>query len=159
MKILKNSDFMRGLCYKGFMEPEYEFLPFGPALRRLRRAVGLTQEALADLVEVDQTTISNWEKRSDPLTDSFLMDALADALKTSVDDLRSGRVLRRKVTAAQRASVSRPQTEIEWLTLLQEYNPGLYTSMVEVARQVVEEVERRRFGNDPGSDSDEQPVR
>jgi DNA-binding XRE family transcriptional regulator len=63
MKILKNSDFMRGLCYKGFMEPEYEFLPFGPALRRLRRAVGLTQEALADLVEVDQTTISNWEKR------------------------------------------------------------------------------------------------
>jgi hypothetical protein len=76
-----------------------------------------------------------------------------------VDDLRSGRVLRRKVTAAQRASVSRPQTEIEWLTLLQEYNPGLYTSMVEVARQVVEEVERRRFGNDFGSDSDEQPVR
>ena len=34
---------------------------FGKRLKRLRRSVGLKQTALADMLEVDQTTISRWE--------------------------------------------------------------------------------------------------
>lgn len=57
-------------------------------LREARFAAGLTQTQLAERVEVEQNTISRFERQTDPVTPSVEMQLkLAVALGASVDDL------------------------------------------------------------------------
>jgi transcriptional regulator with XRE-family HTH domain len=55
-------------------------------LERLRKAAGLTQAQLAEMVGVDQATVSRWEQgeRSPMIATAF---AVANALHCTIDDL------------------------------------------------------------------------
>lgn len=62
----------------------------GTRIRQARKELGLSQQALADLVGVNQSAISGWERGdSDPTTDS--MTAAAVALGVSFEWLATGR--------------------------------------------------------------------
>ncbi|MCG7518113.1 helix-turn-helix domain-containing protein [Ruegeria sp. Ofav3-42] len=55
---------------------------FGPRLKRMRRSVGYKQSALAELLRVDQTTISRWENGvqiPDPAVQAAVFSALGSA--------------------------------------------------------------------------------
>ena len=55
----------------------------GERLRERRKAKGLTQRELANLVGVDTTTISRWERGGNGELSVFLMHSLREALDTS----------------------------------------------------------------------------
>jgi len=61
----------------------------GAAIRELRERKGITQAALADMIDVSPKTISKWETAKG-LPDISLLDALASALDVSVMELLSG---------------------------------------------------------------------
>ena len=61
----------------------------GTAIRRLREHKGLTQAALAEMIDVSPKTISKWETAKG-LPDISLLDSIASALDVSVMELMSG---------------------------------------------------------------------
>lgn len=63
-------------------------MEFAKNLRDLRRRKKLTQEQLADLVNVSAQAVSKWET-SDTLPDTALLPEIAKALDTSIDALFS----------------------------------------------------------------------
>lgn len=74
---------------------EWVVMPFGEAVRYLRRLRGWTQAELADKIGVGQSTVANWEGLARPLNDPLTLMDLADALDIGVEELRAGRVARR----------------------------------------------------------------
>ena len=70
----------------------------GATIKRLREEKGLTQAALADILDVSPKTISKWETAKG-LPDISLLDALAGALDVSVMELMSGNTIRNKNTS------------------------------------------------------------
>ncbi|WP_170413771.1 helix-turn-helix domain-containing protein [Ruegeria atlantica] len=55
---------------------------FGPRLKRIRRSVGFKQSALAELLRVDQTTISRWEngvQTPDPEVQAAVFSAIGSS--------------------------------------------------------------------------------
>lgn len=66
-------------------------LNFALSLRCVRRRLGLSQNELADLLDVAQNTISRWEDRSraprDPLKVLTRLDELDEIYKEIVDDI------------------------------------------------------------------------
>lgn len=70
----------------------------GATIKRLREQKGLTQAALADILDVSPKTISKWETAKG-LPDISLLDPLACALDVSVMELMSGNtVINRNVS-------------------------------------------------------------
>ena len=80
------------------MADRFVTLPFGHALKLRRDKLGLTQPTLAERVgetmdgTLDQSSVSRWEAKSNPIRNYNTLQALAKALDTSVDDLVAGRV-------------------------------------------------------------------
>jgi len=62
------------------------YVEFGRRVRRAREKIGLTQEALATLVSLTRTSITNIEKGRQKIVIHTLVD-LATALKTSCTNL------------------------------------------------------------------------
>ena len=60
-------------------------LEFGERLKQYRKARGLTQQELADLLGVSNKSVSRWESGSYP--DVATLGPLAHALGVTVDDL------------------------------------------------------------------------
>lgn len=56
------------------------------ALREIRKAKGMTQQELADIVGVDFSAVSHWEK-GDAIPRGELMPTIADALGCTIDEL------------------------------------------------------------------------
>lgn len=79
-----------------------EFLDtFGSNLRERRKAIGISQEELADRSGLHRTVISDHERgRADPLLGSIVR--LAEALDTTVSDLCEGVGPRRAATSDRR---------------------------------------------------------
>lgn len=66
----------------GFRLEPRGFPAFGKRLNRLRRSIGLKQSALADLLQVDQATVSRWERGTQtptPTTQQAVFLALGPA--------------------------------------------------------------------------------
>lgn len=55
-------------------------------IRKLRKASGLTQKELADLLNVNQTAVSQWE-RGDGMPRAEMLPVLADSLQCTIDAL------------------------------------------------------------------------
>ncbi|HMP91214.1 MAG TPA: helix-turn-helix transcriptional regulator [Kiritimatiellia bacterium] len=66
--------------------PKHDRPPLGARIAALREEAGLSQQHLADLLDVNQQMIAYWERRASTLRPAQLA-ALADALKVSVDEL------------------------------------------------------------------------
>lgn len=64
----------------------------GSTIRQLREHKGLTQAALAELIDVSPKTISKWETAKG-LPDISLLDSIASALDVSVMELLSGQTV------------------------------------------------------------------
>ena len=60
-------------------------------IRRARRKAGLSQAALADLVKVRRSTVSNWESAKDVLPSMQNLVAIAQACRVSIEWLGTGR--------------------------------------------------------------------
>ena len=60
-------------------------------IRRARRKAGLSQAALADLVKVRRSAVSNWESAKDVLPSMQNLVAIAQACRVSIDWLGTGR--------------------------------------------------------------------
>lgn len=70
----------------------------GATIRQLRERKGMTQAALADIIDVSPKTISKWETAKG-LPDISLLDAIASALDVSLMELMSGNtVINRNVS-------------------------------------------------------------
>lgn len=62
------------------MSLDHPTLPaFGKRLRQLRRSLGIKQAALADMIQVDQATVSKWENATNT-PDSHMQKAVFKAL-------------------------------------------------------------------------------
>lgn len=62
---------------------------FGNFLAILRKAKGMTQKDLAELVNVSDKAVSRWE-RDESMPDILLIPVLADIFDVSCDDLLKG---------------------------------------------------------------------
>ena len=60
-------------------------------IRRARRKAGLSQAALADLVKVRRSAVSNWESAKDVLPSMQNLVAIAQACRISIEWLGTGR--------------------------------------------------------------------
>ena len=61
----------------------------GRHIHALRRARGLTQNQLGDMLHISFQAVSKWE-RGETLPDVNLLPDLADALSTTVDNILNG---------------------------------------------------------------------
>ena len=59
---------------------------FSKNLKTLRAKQGLSQKDLADLLNVDRTTVAGWETK-DRMPDVFLLIRIADIFDTTLDEL------------------------------------------------------------------------
>ena len=60
-------------------------------IRRARRKAGLSQAALADLVKVRRSAVSNWESAKNVLPSMQNLVAIAQACRVSIEWLGTGR--------------------------------------------------------------------
>lgn len=65
---------------------KYSRLPLGQRIVAFRERAGLSQQQLADKINVNQQTVAYWERRSISVRSEHI-SALADALGVSVDQL------------------------------------------------------------------------
>ena len=77
-------------CYDGGMQtgrpPKHQRPPLGERIAVFREQAGLSQQQLADALNVNQQMIAYWERRAAALRPEQL-DKLADTLRVSVDAL------------------------------------------------------------------------
>lgn len=152
---------MLTLCYTSEVDGfETVVLPFGQALRAWRKMRNLTQGELGELLSTEQTTISKWERRTEPIADYLLMVRLSEVLSVPIDDLEVGRVTRkvfRRSESTGRANALREdnvdayssgKTRVEIWTLLRERRPDTYQILENVAREAIEDWERQHRGAD-----------
>jgi transcriptional regulator with XRE-family HTH domain len=88
-------------------ETEYIQLTFGKVMRFRRMQMGLTQEYLAEQMNVAQNTVSRWESMGDPPRNPYVLERLAELLRVEVDDLRTGRLRRARDSGGVRGELQR----------------------------------------------------
>lgn len=59
---------------------------FTKKIRKLRMSRNMSQKDLADLLNVDRTTVAGWEAK-DRMPDVFLLIRIADIFDTTLDEL------------------------------------------------------------------------
>lgn len=59
---------------------------FAKKIRKLRMSRNMSQKDLADLLNVDRTTVAGWETK-DSMPDVFLLIRIADIFDTTLDEL------------------------------------------------------------------------
>lgn len=59
---------------------------FAKKIRKLRLSRNMSQKDLADLLNVDRTTVAGWETK-DRMPDVFLLVRIADIFDTTLDEL------------------------------------------------------------------------
>lgn len=59
---------------------------FAKKIRKLRMSRNISQKDLADLLNVDRTTVARWETK-DRMPDVFLLIRIADIFDTTLDEL------------------------------------------------------------------------
>lgn len=59
---------------------------FAKKIRKLRMSRNMSQKDLADLLNVDRTTVAGWETK-DRMPDAFLLVRIADIFDTTLDEL------------------------------------------------------------------------
>ncbi|HEX9986959.1 MAG TPA: helix-turn-helix domain-containing protein [Chloroflexia bacterium] len=89
---------MESACYNLDMDNNRSYdmyeMGYGPAIKYRRQKLGRGQAWLAEMMGVDQTTVSKWEQRHDPPKDETFLEDLALHLKGTVEELRAGTVPR-----------------------------------------------------------------
>ena len=93
---------------KGVSGPHFDPLEFGKRLQITRKALGITQEELADMISVDRNHITRMERGVRVCSIDLLVE-LAVALKVSTDYLLMG-------VSSSDAAKKRLLTAIEQLT-------------------------------------------
>ncbi len=76
----------KNLCYKDGMEKIKKIKNFGKRLARLRKERGLTQQQLADKIDVSRRVIAYYEVESDNPPGNIIM-LLSEALSITADEL------------------------------------------------------------------------
>jgi HTH-type transcriptional regulator/antitoxin HipB len=94
--------FFLDLDFTAFAHNQAMSQKFGLHLAELRRAAGLSQNALAAILGVPQSNISFWEKWDKPPRGEIL-PKLAEALEVSLDELLGYKTPRRKAAPPGRA--------------------------------------------------------
>lgn len=103
-------------------------MKFAENLRELRRKKNLTQEQLANLVNVSSQAVSKWET-SDTLPDTALLPKIARALDTSIDALFSYHSSdNMNVYSAVRDYIAKPATDEK--SLLSEQIERIYSLII-----------------------------
>lgn len=59
---------------------------FAKKIRKIRMSRNMSQKDLADLLNVDRTTVTGWETK-DRMPDVFLLIRIADIFDTTLDEL------------------------------------------------------------------------